>query len=118
MTYYDLHTKIPGVGKVTIRGIVEGEHIAFYNPSDESEVVLRVTTERAAELAMLHPRDQHRMNLKLERHEIHLGRDYTVEPMKVMQCPHCNAPITWIDVDFLLHSIPWCHEWRKAHPKG
>lgn len=118
MTNWELRTILPEIGKVAIAGIVEGGTLTFYHPRDEGEIVLRVTLDRATELLTLSYRERQRMNLQLERSEIYTGRDCAMEPLKTLQCPHCYSIITWIDSDFLLHSIPWCPEWRKTHPKG
>lgn len=118
MNVYDLHTILPEIGRVTIRGREDGSYLVFDHPKDEGSIVLAVTMDRANELASISPHESRRLNLRIERHEIHMGREHHREALKTIQCPHCYAPITWIDTDFLLHSIPWCRVWRATHPKG
>lgn len=117
---YDLHTRLDGHGKVTIHGRELGGSIIFDHPDPdgkEGPIVLQITVARANEIASLHRHVQNRMNLRIERTEIYTGRDFHREPHNIVQCPYCYADVTWVDKDFMIHSIPWCRSWREKDGK-
>lgn len=107
---WELHTSLPDVGRVSIVARIVGERVIFDHPSDGS-VVLEVTEERAERLSK-NRYEQRKLNLHLERTVVHVPRDVVFETLETMKCPHCGKSMTWIDHDFVLHSFPWCKEWR------
>jgi hypothetical protein len=112
---YDLHTRL-STGRATLIGRIVGDEVIFDHPNPgeiEGPIVLRVTRQRADQIAQLHRHVQDKMNLRIERTEIHTGRDFRRELYNVIQCPYCYADVTWIDEDFLLHALPFCREWVK-----
>lgn len=115
MIKFALHTRLRDQGKVTIDGREAGELIVFDHPKEEGEIVLQVTRDRAMELSSMDRHTQNRMNLRIERYEIHIGKEFQREPLQTFKCPHCSNEVTWIDSDFVLHSIPMCKEWKLEH---
>lgn len=115
MIKWELHIREHGRPIPGITGVERNGVIYFNHPEREDEIVLRLSVDRANEIAAMDRHSQNKMNLRLERQEVFMGRDHSSEPLKTFQCPHCHALVTWIDSDFLLHSIPWCRAWREAH---
>ncbi len=98
---------------IIVSEIPEADMLRFMNPGDDSEVLLEVSRNRADEICKWSTTRQLKMRLKLERREFHLAKEYVAELMQTEDCPFCKAMVTVIDVDFHLHSIPWCLNWRR-----
>ena len=115
MIKWELTTRLPLHGKVSIQGRESDGMLCFDDPFCDSSIVLRVSLARANEIAAMSRFDQAKMNLRLERREVHLGREFRGKGLPVKQCPFCLARVTIIDHDFELHAIPWCSNWRRTH---
>ena len=115
MNRWTLFTKLPDIGRVSIEGECSGDMVTFFHPSDEGSIVLRISEDRAREISSMDLSSQNRMNLKLVKTVIHVGKEYEYEKPLSISCPHCGSPMSWIDSDFIIHSIPWCDEWRESH---
>lgn len=116
MVKFTLHTWTRDHGKIKIDGREDGEMIIFDHPTEEESIVLQVTRERAMEICSMDRHTQSRLNLRIEKYEVHLAREYEREPLQTFKCPHCGEAVTWIDSDFVLHTIPSCEGWKKEHP--
>lgn len=115
MIKFCLHTHLRETGKITIDGRENGDLIIFDHPKEEGSIVLQVSRDRAMEICSMDRHTQNRMNLRMEKYDIYVGREFEREPLQQFKCPHCGSVITWIDSDFALHAIPWCAEWRREY---
>ena len=115
MIRWELHTRLPDIGRISIQGRERDGTLYFDHPTEEGSIVLQVTIERANEISAMSRHEQSKMNLCLEKREVHIGREFAREPLLTMSCLWCRQDCVWIDSDFVLHSIPWCDAWRSAH---
>jgi hypothetical protein len=115
MIRWELHTRLPDIGRISIQGRERDGTLYFDHPHEEGSIVLQVSEDRAHEIAAMSRHEQSKMNLYLEKKVIHVGREFHREPLLQMSCLWCRGDCVWIDSDFVLHSIPWCSEWRKTN---
>jgi len=116
MIEWTLRTRL-STGLITVKGRIDGEDVVFDHPTEEGEILLRVSIVRCEEIAAWPPYRQSKMNMTIERKVIHVGKEFDRPALPYEPCTHCKAPITIIDEDFHLHALPFCREWILSDMK-